>query len=201
MGGTSEHLVNSIRQYYVSSEKSYSGWGKDLERDGVYALHCGFHPEGVPIDQYESTKRMTREIVARANIKTGERALDAGCGSGAVLFELAESHLDAEAYGINIAANQLNSAARYAKSCGLSNINLSMQDYLRTAFTDSFFDKVIYSESLAHAEDKTALLNETKRILKNGGKLVIADAFLIHRDLNPDTAQLVEWAENGWVLP
>lgn len=76
-----------------------------------------------------------------------------------------------------------------------------MQDYSRTAFTNSFFDKVIFSESLAHSEDKTALLNETRRIIKNGGQLVIADAFLIHRDLSPETAQFLELAENGWVLP
>lgn len=201
MRGTSEHLVNSIRQYYVTSEKSYQGWGKDSEREGVYALHCGFHPKGIPIDQHESTKKMTLEIIARADIKKDERVLDAGCGSGAILFELAETNQNAKVYGINIATNQLNGAADYAKSRGLSNVALSMQDYSRTAFTSSFFDKVIFSESLAHSEDKTVLLDETRRVLKNGGRLVIADAFLIHRKLSSDNVKLLEQAENGWVLP
>ncbi len=201
MSGTSENLISSIRQYYVAAERAYVGWGKDYERPGIYALHCGFHPDGIPIDQYESTKRMTKEIIARTDIKSGNKVLDAGCGSGAVLFELADSYPDTDVFGINVAQNQLETAALYAKNSGLERVNLSMQDYLQTGFVTSYFDRVIYSESLAHAEDKVALLRETRRILKNEGRVVIADAFLNHRNLDANETQLVNWAENGWVLP
>lgn len=197
---TDQKLRFTIRQYYLESEKSYRGWGKDAGRPDVYALHCGFHPSGQPIDQHESVKLMTRKIIALMEAKAGDRVLDAGCGSGALLFEAAESYPGTLLYGVNIAKNQLDTARGYLH-ISRQNINLSMQDYLSTAFPTSFFDTILFIESATHAQDKKKLFLESRRIMKTGGKIIISDVFLKVSTPSSEVAELVKKAEEGFILP
>lgn len=53
-----------------------------------------------------------------------------------------------------------------------------LQDYTKTNFPDESFDIVWAIESVCHSLDKEAFLKESYRILKFGGKLVVADGFL-----------------------
>ncbi len=36
---TEAEQIKGIRTYYQESETAYNNWGKDLEREGIYALH------------------------------------------------------------------------------------------------------------------------------------------------------------------
>ncbi|KKS94820.1 MAG: Methyltransferase type 11 [Candidatus Collierbacteria bacterium GW2011_GWB1_44_6] len=199
---TEQDHIESIRKYYIDSEKPYRNWGVDLERPDVYALHCGFHPDGEMIDHHQSVKLMTQKIIELACIIPGDNVLDAGCGTGSLLFEASESQPEANFFGINISTNQLESAKKYLRTTKLSNTTLSYQDYLYTAFPAGLFDKIIYSESAAHSQDKLALFLESRRTIKTGGTIVISDAFLnIYPQQNSKDEILVRNAQDGWVLP
>lgn len=199
---TESKFIESIQRYYVDSEKSYRNWGKDAKRPEIYALHCGYHPNGKTIDQYASVKLMTQKIITLAEIKPREKVLDAGCGSGSLLFEAAENNPEAMFFGVNISVNQLETAQKYIQKNEISNVGVSFQDYLATAFPAGLFDKVIYSESATHSQDKDVLFSEARRVLKDGGGLVISDAFLkVNPGADSDGEKLIKVAEEGWVLP
>ena len=195
-------LSKSIIAYYRVSERSYQNWGKDLDRPEIYALHCGFHPDGKTIDQHESVKLMSRKIIGLADIKPMEKVLDAGCGSGSLLFEAAEQYSMTQFFGINISPNQLEIAQRYIQNKCISNAKVSFQNYLKTAFPNNIFDKIIYSESATHSPDNRALLAEAKRLLIPGGGIIISDAFLTQNfKEGSKEKELIDMAEEGWLLP
>lgn len=96
-------LFKDIVNYYAESEKGYRHWGEDKGRDGVYALHCGFAVESQPLTHFEEVKQLSRELIDFTQIQPGSLILDAGCGAGALSFELASRHQDSKVVGINIA--------------------------------------------------------------------------------------------------
>jgi SAM-dependent methyltransferase len=68
-------------------------------------------------------------------------------------------------------------------------------------FPDDTFDVVWGLESTCYAFDKHALIGEVARVLRRGGRLVIADGFL---GRSPACAQEEHWQRGwlqGWAVP
>jgi tocopherol O-methyltransferase len=60
---------------------------------------------------------------------------------------------------------------------------------------------VLGLESACYAEKKIDFLNEAFRLLKDGGKIVIADGFLIRTDLDQKEKEIYNAWLHGWALP
>lgn len=61
---------------------------------------------------------------------------------------------------------------------GVSNsTNFYVMDYLRTTFDNNSFDVVWALESACHSVNKAAFLKEMYRLLKKGGRFILADGF------------------------
>jgi len=74
-----ERDLSQLIQYYVESDRAYKNWSQAGE-DGVYSLHCGFHPDGIPIEQGRSVELMTAKVIEMSQIdNTVKKILDAGC--------------------------------------------------------------------------------------------------------------------------
>lgn len=174
---TSKELIETVENYYHIWHAAYSNWGPDPNRNGIFAIHFGYHTSDRVVDNHTAVLQMTQKVVEVSKIASGQKVLDAGCGTGSVAFAIASDFPTVEVHAINIVANQLAIARDFQKKHHVDNIYLYRQDFLETAFRSCLFDRIIFCESLAHAEDKLELLKEAKRLLRKNGEIIIADVF------------------------
>jgi tocopherol O-methyltransferase len=144
----------------------------------------------------------TNRFLARvANIAPGERVLDAGCGVGGSALWLA-ANIGARVTGITISRKQLAAAeASRRKAPVAGQVDFRLADFARTDFPDCCFDVVWAIESVCHANDKSKFLTEAHRVLKPGGRLVLADGFLDRPPAGAREARKLASFCRGFILP
>ena len=164
------------------------------------AFHFGYWEPGVR-DHAEALARANLVLAERARVKPGERVLDAGCGIGDSTLWLARER-GAYAIGASVVRSQVVRAQRLARARGLSGrATFLLADYTRTPLGDASVDVVWALESLCHAPDKAAFYREAARILRPGGRLVIAEYVRAARSFGDAGDRLVrEWLD-GWAIP
>lgn len=92
------------------------------------------------------------------------RLLEIGCGSGVTLSRMAELGWVVEGVDFD------PSAVVNAKSKGLT---VALGTLEQQQYVENFFDAIVMSHLFEHVHDPLRLLQESHRILKTGGKLVI----------------------------
>jgi SAM-dependent methyltransferase len=116
-------------------------------------------------DFYASYKRRLRELLAP---QPGSRHLDVGAGTG-----LAAMQLSAE-YGVDVVVlDCCTRMARLAASRGLSHV--AVADVHHLPFGAGSFDGVFADRVLQHVDDAEVALDELARVLRGGGRVVLAD--------------------------
>jgi tocopherol O-methyltransferase len=80
-------------------------------------------------------------------------------------------------------------------------VQFHVADFYTTMLASESFDVAWALESGCYAEDKQLLVQELWRLLKPGGRLVVADAFLTRPALSKDEWRLVERWSRGWAIP
>jgi len=107
---------------------------------------------------------------------TGCRVLDIGCGLGGAAVMLAGDHGAAHVTGIDIAADLLDHARARVAARGLGDrIAFEAVRPGPFRFGDASFDVVFTKDVICHVEDKPAQFREIARVLKPGGRLIMAD--------------------------
>jgi ubiquinone/menaquinone biosynthesis C-methylase UbiE len=100
------------------------------------------------------------------------RVLELGCGNGKLLAFLAENlH---ECIGLDFSENACRLSQRNVKS---PNVNLIIADARQIPLRSGSVDTVIAFHVVGHllAEDRTALVAESARVLSSGGKFLFCD--------------------------
>ena len=151
-----------------------------------YPVHKRFKP---------GSKNLLDIISDEIEIFDGERILDAGCGTGNTLFNIAEQY-DIIGKGVSLSNQEVKFAnSQVEKHQSGSTISFERKSY--DALFDEKFNKIFAIESLKHSQDlKTSLIN-LNEALEPGGTMVIADDFikipfqtpLIERQINLWSAQ------------
>ena len=192
-----ESRFRDIIEYYDATRFDYQvAW---LSRDNP-AIHFGFYDQLA--DKHAAALENTNRVLAElAEIAPGQRILDAGCGKDGSCFWLARC-LQAEAVGITPVNSQVEEARRQATEAGLSEQVAFLQaDYCHTPFDDGSFDCVWACESLCHTAEKRKFYEEAFRLLKPGGRLVIAEYVRTQRPLPPKGEQLLLSWLHRWAIP
>jgi MPBQ/MSBQ methyltransferase len=106
---------------------------------------------------------------------TSFRVLDVGCGIGGTSRYLAKKFgTDAQVTGITLSPMQVKRAQQLALEQNLPNAKFHVMDALAMDFPANSFDLVWACESGEHMPDKKKYVEEMTRVLKPGGKIVIA---------------------------
>jgi ubiquinone/menaquinone biosynthesis C-methylase UbiE len=121
-----------------------------------------------------------RQLVARVadiirSLPAAPQAiLDVGCGTGQLLTLLGRSlSPEVELVGVDPAAGMVKAAAAAARPSGRVRFEEARAESL--PFADGAFGLVVSTVSFDHWTDQRAGLIECRRVLQNGGALVLAD--------------------------
>lgn len=118
-------------------------------------------------------------IVKNFDLKRGDHVADFGAGHGYFTIPMARSvGGDGKVYAIDIQKSVLEIIRAKAKTEHLLNIELIWTDLdlpKGSKLADEFIDFVLIASILFQAENKTGLFVESRRILRNGGKLGIIE--------------------------
>lgn len=162
-----------VSNYYDQTENHFQFWWK---LDKSMGLHYGIWEKG--IKSFADAILHTNSILLKmGEIKESDIVLDAGCGVGGSTIYLAKN-VGCKVTGITLSEKQSRTATKFAEQNGVGHlVSFQMMDYTKTSFPDNSFDVVWAVESMQTAVDKSDFFKEVKRILKPGGRVVIADWF------------------------
>ena len=103
------------------------------------------------------------------------KVLDVGCGIGGTSRHLAKTFgSGTQVTGITLSPKQVERATELAKEQNLPNASFRVMNALEMEFPADTFDLVWACESGEHMPDKKKYVEEMVRVLKPGGRLVIA---------------------------
>lgn len=132
-------------------------------------------------------------LLERSALPKGSKVLDVGCGIGGTSRFLAKSH-DCAVTGVTISGRQVEIARRLTSEAGGSATPTDSEaaklgeqgsvkfieldaEKMGEYFGEERFDCVWISEAMSHLPNKQLFFDNAFKLLKDGGKLVIADWF------------------------
>ena len=176
-------VCNASEAYRRLEMKERSQWVAVCSRCGLGRLHPlpdaeslrGYYPDsyyGEPGVKFQAlVEGLVRSVGARhaafltAGIPEGARVLDVGCGRGVLLAAIADRGF--EAHGVEISEQAAAGVEAWASIRIAPTVDAA-------GYPDAYFDQVIIWHVLEHLPDPRGTLATVHRILKPGGRLVVA---------------------------
>jgi SAM-dependent methyltransferase len=121
-------------------------------------------------------RRSTEELFSLAQLQTGQKALDVGCGVGTTAIQMAR-RFGAAVTAIEISPIMLERARRNVQRVGLGReVEVEQGDILALRFADSTFDRVI-AEAVTMFVDRQRAAKELVRVCRPGGMVLATEFF------------------------
>src|SRR5690606_11848969 len=187
------YTKNDISRYYDLSEVHYKlFWNLDKSK----SLHYGYW-DNTTKNFHEALVNANKILAQRAHITKEDTVLDAGCGIGGSTAWLAKN-IGCKAGGVTINPKQQGRAKENAKEAGVEDlVKFEVNDYTQTGYEDGSFSVIWGMETVCYADDKADFIREAYRLLRPGGRLIIADFFKQPNLQGKDAKMIKDWA-NGW---
>ncbi|WP_019507891.1 methyltransferase domain-containing protein [Pleurocapsa sp. PCC 7319] len=182
----SNNLYQDIREFYDASSGLWEQiWGEHM--------HHGYYGKGgtYKLDRRQAQIELIEELLVWAGYdrhNVPQNIIDVGCGIGGSTLYLAQK-FGSQATGITLSPVQVSRAQERAREAGLDErVRFEVANALEMPFADHTFDLVWSLESGEHMPDKTKFLAECYRVLKPGGKMILAT--WCHRETNSLAGEL-----------
>ena len=198
----SSHSVERIVEFYEEAGLDYEHWSPGLN------MHLGFYRRGMnPFDREAMLEQMNLEVAARLNINPRSPAvlLDLGCGMGSIARSIAANHSNVFIKAFTLVPSHVEIANALNAEAGLRDrIDVRCGDYTHLPLRDRSADAAWAVESACYARGagKSDLIQEVARVLKPGGRFVVADCFLKKPEdqLNAVVRRSYRTVCRSWVL-
>lgn len=149
-----EHLKKQIEQFRK----------KSITADSPALQHVGTETRGWEV-----------ETVSRL-LKPGDKLLDIGAGTCSFTIELYGKVKNIDIYAFDISPEMIEKAKTNVKNAGINNISFFLGNAEEMEFEDDFFDAAFMRLTIHHFEFPDLILNEIKRILRPGGRIILMEA-------------------------
>lgn len=118
------------------------------------------------------------EILKELDLKEEMTAAEFGTGAGIFSIVLAKKLKMGKVYGLDIQEEKLSALKNRAaleKITNISTILCDLEAVKGSTFQNNFLDIVLVCNILFQAENKSAIINEAKRVVKMGGQVLVID--------------------------
>ena len=165
----------STENYYKTFNKVY------LHTFGeYYMLHYPFSKKEDD-DFLQCQKNMTDYCVEKVGDIKGKKVLEVGCGNGIQAIYIMENYNPAEIIGVDLNKYNIKIAQEELSKKGVKNISFIVGNAQELSeINDNSVDILLNIESAFHYPDKDRFIKQIYRVLKPGGKFVIADLIKKH---------------------
>jgi MPBQ/MSBQ methyltransferase len=169
--------ADQFQRYYEEAGPDYAAWSRGFN------MHFGYFRRGMnPFNREAMLEQMNAEVLNRLHLNEGASVLDMGCGLGATLRCFARRLPRARLQGITLVPWQLEQGRLLNQECAEGqSITLLLGDYEHTGQPSESYDGVCAIESSCYGgggSNKAAFLREAHRLLRPGGRIVVADGFV-----------------------
>jgi len=190
-----KRIEESIRGKYVKVAKSPEGLFKyPTGREGLEALM--YDPEMIRSlpDQVASSYCGVGNPFALGSIEKGEKVLDIGCGAGTdTILAAMMVGPTGSATGIDMVPEMLTRARQNLRRMGLKNVEFRETSGEELPAPDNSLDVVISNGVFNLIPDKGKAVSEVFRVLKPGGRLLMADQAFVGEQDQSAAARVDNW--------
>jgi SAM-dependent methyltransferase len=192
---------DNVRSYYDQNTELFLAFGNSQQALNIHRAlwtdGAKTHDEALNV----SSQRILAEIETVA--ASHARIADLGCGVGASLFQIFPS-LKAPRYavGITISGLQARLATKSAKRLNLGDqVLFTESDFACVPLASRSLDALFSVEAIAHASEPQLVFQESSRLLRTGGRLILLDDYRAARTLAPAEIDWLNAFIRGWHVP
>ena len=191
-GTDRKKIGKAIRKKYKKVAQNPGGLFKyPTGREGLKALHYAAELINALPEEVTDSYCGVGNLFALGTINQGENVLDIGCGSGVdVIVAAMMTGPEGKVVGMDFSPEMLQRAKKNLSRTELKNVFFEKAPADNLPFADQDFDVVISNGAFNLVADKSKALSEVFRVLKPGGRLLVADQILIG-ELPKDKKQII----------
>lgn len=131
--------------------------------------------------------------IEQLDLREQEIVADFGAGTGAYTLAAAKVVKTGRVYAVDVQKDLLARLQNSCKEAGAGNVSFIWGDIEvsgGTKLKDQSVDVVILSNVLFQTDNKKGVIEEAKRVLRNGGRLFIADWSASFKNMGPTSEQV-----------
>ncbi|ELZ02840.1 methyltransferase domain-containing protein [Natrialba asiatica] len=163
-------------------------------------LHYGFYDDA-HTSHREAMTNSNSVYADKLDADETDTILDIGTGRGGLPIHIAAER-DADVHGIDIDPSHIRDARANARERDVAESTaFGVGTYHEIPYPDDTFDAVSGIETVCHSAQKDRVLEEIRRVLVPGGRVLLSDGYMSRTALTAPEKETVRTVLDGWAVP